>query len=203
MPTSKSDTPATSGDIKQSKQYIIEAAVKCFERYGPQRTSMDDIAEAAGISRKTLYRMFDSRPMLVQSVLQSRFAETSKKTQARIAKATSFEEALLEGSVTAISEVRKDTLANEIILKSTDHTLEQFLIRGNDRTYKANLDTWKASIDKGRAEGVIKPNLSDSRIIDIIASIYALLAIRDDSLSEQRAFIKDVLLPAIIITKTN
>lgn len=197
----KQDSPIAWGNAKESKQIIIDAAARCFEQYGPQRTSMDDIAEAAGISRKTLYRVFDDRPKLIQAILQSRFAKIAKKTQNRIAKASCFEEALLEGSVTAVSAARNDKLANDIIHKATDHTLDQFLIRGDERTYKTMLDIWLTAINEGRQEGVIKPNLSDDRIIEIIASIHALLVMRDDPPEKQRAFLKDVMLPAITVAQ--
>lgn len=197
----KSNSPIAWGSAKESKQIIVEAAAKCFEQYGPQRTSMDDIAEAAGISRKTLYRVFDDRPKLIQAVLLSRWAIIAKKLKNRIAKAKNFEEALLEGSVTAISAARNDKLANEVIHKATDHTLEQFLLRGNDRIYKANQEIWLSAIKEAREQGVVKPNLSDDRIIDIIASLHSLLLMRDDTPAKQREFLKDVLLPAIMVDR--
>ena len=195
----KQNSPIAWGSAKESKQIIVDAAVKCFDQYGPQRTSMDDIAEAAGISRKTLYRVFEDRPKLIQAVLLSRWAIIAKKLQNRIAKAKSFEEALLEGSVTAVSAARADKLANAIIHKATDHTLEQFLLKGNDRIYKANQEIWQAEIEAARKKGIIKPNLPDERIIDIIASLHSLLLMRDETPAKQRQFLKDVLLPAIMV----
>ena len=38
---------------------IIEAAITCFRKFGPLKTSMNDIADAAG--RQTGYRTFRSR----------------------------------------------------------------------------------------------------------------------------------------------
>ena len=197
----KQGSPIPWGSAKESKQIIIDAAVKCFEQYGPQRTSMDDIAKAAGISRKTLYRVFSDRPKLIQEILQQRWVEIAMKTQSRIAKAASFEEALLEGSVTAISAAQNDKLANDIIHKATDHTMEQFLLYGNERVYEANQDIWLAAIVEGRQQGVVKPNLSDDRIIEIIKSMHVLLLMRDDSPAKQRAFLKDVLIPAITVAQ--
>ena len=197
----KQNSQIAWGNAKESKREIINAAARCFEQYGPQRTSMDDIAEAAGISRKTLYRIFNDRPKLIQAILESRWAKIAKKIQRRIAKATSFEEALLEGSVTAVSAARSDKLTNDIIHKATDHNLEQFLLRGNERIYKANQDIWLTAIEEARREGAIKPHLSNDRIIEIIASIHALLLMRDDTPVKQRAFLKDVLLPAITVAQ--
>lgn len=200
--TPQTETQIAWGSALESKQVIIDAAVRCFEQYGPQRTSMDDIAEAVGISRKTLYRVFDGRPKLIQAVLECRWGNNIEKIKQRIDKTTNFKEALLEGSITAISAAQEDKLANDIILKATDHTLEQFLIRGNKRTYKAIIDLWQAPIDAGRKEGIVKPNLSDARIIEIISNILTLLIMRaDKEENTQREFLKDVLLPAITVTK--
>ena len=197
----KRNSPIAWGSAKESKQTIIDATVRCFEQYGPQRTSMDDIAEAAGISRKTLYRVFDDRPQLIQAVLQERWTNIAKETQNRIAKTASFEEALMEGSITAVSLARKDKLTNDIIRNATDHTLEQFLIRGNERTHATMQDIWLNAINKGRNDGVVKQHLADERIIEIIAGMHALLLMRDDNAEQQRAFLKDVLLPAITVAQ--
>ena len=199
----KQNSPIAWGDAKESKQIIIDAAAKCFEQYGPQRTSMDDIAGAAGISRKTLYRVFSDRPQLIQAVLEWRWSKIAKKLEKRLARATSFEEALLEGSVTGVSASRNDKLANDIIHKATDHTLEQFLLHGNTRTHKATQEVWQSTIDRGRQEGLVKPNLSDERIMEIIISIHSLLLLQDDSPAKQRAFLKDVLLPAIMVAPSD
>lgn len=195
----KQDSLIAWGSARESKQIIIDAAVKCFEQYGPQRTSMDDIAEAAGISRKTLYRVFEDRPTLIQAVLQGRLKKVAEKIKRRIAKANSLEEALLEGCLTGVAAATRDQLTNDIIHKATDHTLEQFLIRGNERTYKTLLDIWQTSLDEGRVAGVVKQDLSNDRIIDIISSVNALLIMRDESAAKQRSLLEDILLPAILV----
>ena len=37
---------------------VLDAALDCCERWGRSKTTVDDIATEAGISRATLYRMF-------------------------------------------------------------------------------------------------------------------------------------------------
>ena len=149
----KQNSQIAWGNAKESKQEIINAAAKCFEQYGPQRTSMDDIAEAAGFPAKTLYRIFDDRPKLIQAILESRWATIAKKIRRRIAKATCFEEALLEGSRHCRLRRTKRQADHDIIHKATDHNLEQFLLRGNERIYKANQDIWLTAIEKARTRG--------------------------------------------------
>jgi AcrR family transcriptional regulator len=40
---------------------ILKAAIDCFTQYGFKRTSMDDIAQKAGISRAALYLVFQNK----------------------------------------------------------------------------------------------------------------------------------------------
>ena len=61
-------TTTAPDDLRGTRHEIVDAAVRCFERYGPQRTSMRDIAEEAGISRRTLYRVFDDRSALIEEI---------------------------------------------------------------------------------------------------------------------------------------
>jgi TetR/AcrR family transcriptional regulator len=43
---------------EQRYQQILDAALRCFERYGYRRTSMETIARTAGVSRPALYQHF-------------------------------------------------------------------------------------------------------------------------------------------------
>ena len=84
MKTANVKTLPTRGRASIEKKIVIDAAIKCFKQYGPHRTSMTDIAEAAGISRKTLYRMFEDRPSLVEQVLLKLFGIMRDKIAKRV-----------------------------------------------------------------------------------------------------------------------
>src|SRR5215208_227485 len=50
---------------------IIETAAGAFLRAGFDGTSMEDVAEAAGISRLLIYRIFETKERLYRAVLSS------------------------------------------------------------------------------------------------------------------------------------
>lgn len=59
-------------------------------------------------------------------------------------------------------------------------------------------ELWFPLIDKGRKEGVVKGDLSNEQIVEIIINIHSLLTLRDDyGWAKPRRFLKTVLLPAI------
>ena len=57
-----------------NRKRIIDAAYQRFYRHGFSRVTMDDIAEAAGVAKRTLYAHFDSKDVLLASVLEQHHA---------------------------------------------------------------------------------------------------------------------------------
>ena len=48
---------------------ILEASATCFFRYGLKKTTMTDVANAAGVSRQTLYNLYPNREVLVEETI--------------------------------------------------------------------------------------------------------------------------------------
>ena len=53
---------------------LLDAAESVFLRFGYSSASMDDIARAAGMSKKTLYRLFETKESLFAAVVAARRA---------------------------------------------------------------------------------------------------------------------------------
>ncbi len=56
----------------EKRSAVFEAAADVFSRYGFRRTSMNDVAEAAGVSRPALYLMFENKEDLFRQLAASR-----------------------------------------------------------------------------------------------------------------------------------
>jgi AcrR family transcriptional regulator len=52
------------------REAILMAATATFLRYGFKKTSMDDVAQAAGVSRQGLYLYFETKDVLFREALQ-------------------------------------------------------------------------------------------------------------------------------------
>ncbi len=57
---------------RAKREAVYEAAATVFAQYGFRRTTMNDIAQAAGISRPALYLMFDNKENLFQGLASFR-----------------------------------------------------------------------------------------------------------------------------------
>jgi TetR/AcrR family transcriptional regulator, cholesterol catabolism regulator len=53
------------------QRHILEIAQRLFMRFGLKSVSMDDVAEEAGISKKTLYQIVPSKAELIDRIIDS------------------------------------------------------------------------------------------------------------------------------------
>lgn len=60
-------TPPT--DETEARKRLLDAAVRCVQRHGLERTSLGDIANEAGVTRPTVYAYFDGRNQLLQAAM--------------------------------------------------------------------------------------------------------------------------------------
>ena len=81
---------------------IVEAALRCYGRWGVSKTTLDDVAREAGYSRATVYRFFPGgRDGLLDAVAQTEIARALAVLGARLDTAADLEDLLVGGMTTA------------------------------------------------------------------------------------------------------
>lgn len=191
-------TEDENSSIEESRTLVVEAALRCFKRLGPQKTSMSDIARDAGISRKTIYRLFNDRPTLVNEVLFKLLRGMSSKAKKALEKYSNFKDAIIEGSIEHIKIGQKEELLQAIVKTETNYMVEHFLVQGNEKIRNEMVKIWSPIFQLGRSEGLLRTDLSDDRLAELIQNVHSLARIREDRTDEaQRAFLEDLLWAAI------
>ena len=66
----------TAAEASLRRDRIVEAATNVFLRYGHARTTMNDVAEAAGISRPALYLVFPHKEDIFAAVIERLIQDT-------------------------------------------------------------------------------------------------------------------------------
>lgn len=73
---------ATTTNIEERKKDILDAALYCFLNFGYSKTSMDDVAKKAGISRPLIYLKFKNKEDLLlglfDHIMEGRLEEAEK-----------------------------------------------------------------------------------------------------------------------------
>ncbi len=159
---------------------------------------MADIAEESGISRKTLYRIFDDRASLIEYILLQRMYIMADKVSEKLAHYTDYEEAIVEGSLYSVNVSKGDTLFNDILTRDTNHRVEMFLLGPRDEVRQDIAEIWSGVIALGRENRQVREDLSDERVLELLISMHVLLLMRDDYTdTDRRQFLTEFLLPAL------
>ncbi len=83
-------------DTSLKRKAILEGAVKVFTKNGFDASSMDYIAEVAGVSKRTIYNHFPSKESLFQAIVADFLKQRDDIKPIRYASALSLEEQLKE-----------------------------------------------------------------------------------------------------------
>lgn len=89
---------------------VLDAAYDLFCRQGIQRTTMDDVARRAGLSRITVYRRVESKEALVEQVMLREFRRNVDQFLVDIGRARSVAERVEAGFVSSLRSVRSNPL---------------------------------------------------------------------------------------------
>lgn len=83
-------------DTHKKRQAILEGAVKVFIESGYDISSMDKIAEVAGVSKRTVYNHFQSKESLFQAVVDNFLKQRDQQKPIEYSSSRSLEEQLRE-----------------------------------------------------------------------------------------------------------
>ncbi|MDF2190738.1 TetR/AcrR family transcriptional regulator [Paraflavitalea sp. CAU 1676] len=140
-----------------TKVRIRQKAEELFMKYGIRSVSMDDIANALGMSKKTIYQYFVDKDELVTAVVEADVQDM----QGDCIK-------ILEGSKDAIHEIflTIDRLLEQFrnMNPMLIYDLEKFHIRGYqkfmDHKNKFLLQVIRKNLERGLAEGLYRDDLN-------------------------------------------
>lgn len=87
-------------DIVQ--QEILRAAIRLYQKFGPNKVTMDDVANASGRSRTSLYYYYKNRDEIFQAVLDTIISDIEEEIRRTIAAAHTLSDKLYAFCVTKL-----------------------------------------------------------------------------------------------------
>lgn len=184
----------------EAQDHFIAAAEACFERYGVVKTTMEDIAKMAGVSRPTVYRHFADRDTLILAVVMRRARTLIARAQAFIRRQERFEDQLVEGLLYLVKTGRQDPFIR--LLVSPEHLdLAQQILGATDAVVDLTLETWGPILAEAAGRGELNPDLDRRDIARWLTHVELILVGRldlaDDD-EELRRMLRTFLAPAFL-----
>jgi AcrR family transcriptional regulator len=130
-----------------AERRLVDAAVACIARWGLRKTSLDDIAREAGVSRATVYRVFPGgKERVVDVVLCHMIGRFFHDLDAELRSAATLEDLLTAGTGALLREAADNTVLASLIEHEPELILPHFAFHQLDQV----LDV---------AEAVARPHL--------------------------------------------
>jgi len=89
-------------DIGKTGAKIVDGARRCFERYGIEKTTIEDIARAAGVSRPTVYKFFGGKMDIVDYIGFAELDKIQEVVRARVKHHSNFADMTTEAVVASV-----------------------------------------------------------------------------------------------------
>src|SRR3546814_212980 len=94
-------------DNDRMRQRLVDAAEVCFHRHGLAKTTIEDIASEALVSRSTVYRHVGDRDELLLEVLLRAADRFFDRLQKRVTTELTISGALVDGVLYTLESVRR------------------------------------------------------------------------------------------------
>lgn len=192
---------ASSDEGANVQQRLLDAAEHCFAQFGLRKTTMEDVARGAGMSRATVYRHFSNRDDLLTSVVEREAHRTKAVLEERLRGIEHPGDYIVEGILLALSEIpKRPTLA---MLHTPDAVgMTSRLLLNSERLAAVALEIVLPVIGPAREKGLLRENVDDGlmiewiyRLIDSYLSVPSSSAKTEDEMREQ---LRTMLLPALL-----
>lgn len=152
--------------VAEQEARILDAAKQCCEQWGFEKVTVDDIAQAAGVSRATLYRLFPGgKDVLFEALRVRERAEFFDALTAEVADIEEFEELVVRLVVAATRELRDDEHLALMLASEPGETLTELTVEGMPQIIETANDY---------LQPLLKPHLGDDvagPLIDLLVRI--------------------------------
>ena len=147
------DVEATEDEAARRTQ-ILEAANQCFSQLGIARTSLQDVARVANVSRGTVYRYFEDRGALIEAAIEFGAQGYYRDAAAMMAKVDTLAEQIgAMAEVVARLQVEHRTRNR---LMSDDAELMRQVVNGSESALARTCQFLRPYVEAAQSRGEVR-----------------------------------------------
>jgi AcrR family transcriptional regulator len=187
-------------NVDSARVRLLDAAEACFARFGVLKTTVEDVATEARVSRATVYRYFEGRDALMLGVLLRDAQRFLGRLQSRLGSEASFVDSIVEGILFTVDAVRADTNLSILFAPEAAGFTESVAGR-SEALFALTSEFLRPYFEAARSSGQLRARIDlDEAAEWILRSIMSLLTVhgpRSRTAAEQRRFLLTFVVPAL------
>ena len=159
-------------DTDETRARVLDAAFEQFCRTGIQRTTMEDVARRAGVSRITVYRRFATKDALVEHVVRREFRRYFDRFLVEIRQAETAADRVVLGFVSSLRAIRGNPLIGGLIATETDQLVAS-LVKDGGRTLATVRQFVAGQLRQEQRAGNVREDLDIELVAEMMVRISA------------------------------
>jgi AcrR family transcriptional regulator len=153
------------------KERLLHVATRLFARHGFEGTSVQDIVDAAGVTKGAMYHYYGSKDDLLYEVYHQLLTMQTSHLDEIAAGPGTAEERLRAAAADVVQTSLDNHLDDMIVFFRSFHMLpedKQTQVRAERRTYH---EKFKALVDEGVAAGTFRGDISSDIVVHYFLSV--------------------------------
>ncbi|WP_430784160.1 TetR/AcrR family transcriptional regulator [Actinoplanes sp. G11-F43] len=158
-------------DLDEVGARLLDTAYDQFCRIGIRRTTMEDVARRAGVSRITAYRRFAGKDALVEQVVRREFRRYFDRFRIDIRQARTVADRVELGFVSSLQAIRGNPLIGGLMAAEPD-LLVPSMISDGGQTLSTVQRFVAGQLRREQAGGHLSPDVD----VDLVAELWVRLS---------------------------
>ena len=183
------------------QQRLLDSAETCYAQFGLTKTTMEDVARWAGLSRATVYRYFENRDDLLMGVVEREARRTAADIGLRIRSVRDPGKYIVEGILQSLAEIPKRPALSMLFLADAVGVTSRLLLT-SERLVSIGLELLLPVIEPAREKGLLRDSVDVDTTIEwifrILTSYLTVPSPLASSEEDMRDLLRRMLLPALL-----
>lgn len=183
------------------RERLLDAAEACLARFGLAKTTAEDVARAAGLSRATVYRQFGSRDGLIAAVTTREAERCAAAAIEHLRRYDDIGDWIVEGILFCLRDIPARPLLIQLGGRAEFVTASRVVLR-SDRMRTLGSDVLRPLFERARASGRLVEDFELDEFSEwVLRALMSFLAVRSSVHRDEeglRGMLRRMLLPAIL-----
>jgi AcrR family transcriptional regulator len=179
----------------------LDAAESCYTRFGPAKTTVEDVAQAAGVSRATLYRHFKSRDDLLMAVIVREAGRLAAEAEIHLRRFDDVGSWIVEGMLVCLREIPRRPLLGMLFTPEAVGVASRVVLT-SERLLEIGADILRPMFEPARRRGLLRESVQIEALMEwvlrILMSYLTVPSHLARSDAELRHLLRVMMLPAVL-----
>ena len=184
-----------------TRERYLGAAEACYARFGLAKTTVEDVAQAAGVSRATVYREFRNRDELLLAVVEREAGRVAVEAELHLRRFDDVGSWIVEGMLFCLSEIpRHPVLA--MLLTPEDVGRTSRLVLTSEQLLVIGADMLRPIFEPAHRAGLLRKSVELEALMEwVLRVLMSYLTVPSHlarNQDEMRHLLREMILPAVL-----